>query len=107
MTVPHIWNGEYWWCQRCGKRSPDPCTCECHEDFCLSHHRREPDLPGDYKVCGECLHVWRTEQEFREDEARAFNTYVCSRPDMRDMTITPEEVDPTTVYSCPLCTHDF
>lgn len=106
MSAPHQWHGDHWTCLQCGQNSDDPCVCLCHDDVCYTHHRREPELPGDYKVCGECCHVWRTEIEFRTDEANAHNSLLATYPNSYPF-MKPEDVVPGEVYSCPLCTHDF
>jgi hypothetical protein len=36
-------------------------------DYCAYHGEREPITPDTYKVCGECLHAWQTEDEFVKD----------------------------------------
>jgi hypothetical protein len=61
---------------------------------CQIHQRPEPDLPGDFKACGECWHVWRTEAEFRADLAEWHGEAAWTMP-----------LD--QVWACPLCTHDF
>lgn len=69
-------------------------------------HGDEPAREGDYRICHECGHIWRTETEFRTDEAHAFNEFMRTHGD--DITrMTPTDVDPAKVYSCPLCAHDF
>lgn len=51
-------------------------------------HGPEPSLPGDYKACMECVHVWRSQESFEADcEAAGIN--------------------PIRAFFCPLCTHDF
>lgn len=61
--------------------------------ICHIHNVPEPDLPGDYKVCGECWHVWRSEDDFRLD---------CDDwgPDFAVSNLSE-------VWFCPLCTHAF
>lgn len=68
---------------------------ESDAPVCWIHRRPEPDLPGDYNACGECWHVWRTEAEFRADLEEWAEQGI------------PVPDDLSTVYSCPLCTHDF
>lgn len=64
------------------------------EIICLIHDRPEPDLPGDFRACGECWHVWRRESDFREDLAEAEG----------EVALT---MDLDLVFTCPLCAHDF
>lgn len=66
-------------------------------DWCAIHNRSEPLRDGDFKVCGECFHVWRTRAGFMLDVTREYGT---------DPT-WDVPTDPAKVYACPLCTHDF
>ena len=86
--------------------------CTCRTDYvdqvnpaCLLHavdpgcfwHREEP-IPEDfYRVCGECLHCWPTPEELMVDVATI----------ARQVGLTAIPADPATVFSCPLCAHDF
>lgn len=72
--------------------SPDITEQDQQVPVCFIHHMPEPDLPGDFKACGECWHVWRSEAEFQHDVDTAYGYHV---PDL------------ALVWSCPLCTHDF
>jgi hypothetical protein len=67
-------------------------TATAWTPVCWIHGVPEPDLPGDYKACGECWHVWRTAEEFQHDADEARGEH---------------EPDLDRVWSCPLCTHDF
>lgn len=55
-------------------------------------------MSGDFKLCGECYHVWRTQAEFEND---------C-RELAKSMSMgamgSPVDLDPPF---CPLCSHDF
>lgn len=66
-----------------------------YEPWCF-WHGPEPTLPGDYKACGECLHVWRTEAEWRADVER-IDAELGGRPGGPDYDM----------FFCPLCSHDF
>lgn len=79
--------------------------------ICAIHRVPEPDLPGDYKSCGECVHVWRTEEEFvadvrrdRELHTQAQQRYEPTAP--AGFEAKPEG-DPREQPFCPLCHHDF
>ena len=62
-------------------------------DWCYSHGRFEPPAEGDFKVCFECSHIWRTRDEFLADvEVGCREAGVPMDPDLP---------------FCPLCTHDF
>ena len=56
-------------------------------------HGYEPTRPGDYRACGECLHVWRTR-----------DAYVASVHQLCREMRWPE-VDELDM--CPLCSHDW
>jgi hypothetical protein len=63
---------------------------------CLIHDSFEPDMPGDYRACGECWHVYRSEWEL-----------LIAHNALALMWGEPLETDGSRVYSCPLCCHDF
>lgn len=75
--------------------------------WCVIHGEYEPDQPGDYKACGECCHVWRTEQEFIDDVLNAYSEHAAAMKLFHGTTIGPYEGDPRQDPVCPLCTHDF
>jgi hypothetical protein len=66
--------------------------------YCVTHHVDEPDLPGDYRACGECRHVFRTPEELIAAEIENFGDHYRK--------IIDGEVKPP-MYVCPHCTHDF
>jgi hypothetical protein len=69
-------------------------------DVCF-WHGYEPMRDGDYHLCGECWHVWRTQADFAADVRKLGDDLVWSyRPDSE---LTPD----STVLSCPLCAHDW
>jgi len=73
--------------------------------FCFVHAAYEPDLPGDYRVCGECCHVYRTMWDLLLAELHFWRSGVMAG------WVHPLEVppfgDPDRIFACPLCTHDF
>jgi len=72
-------------------------------EWCASCHRLEGDLPGDFRPCLECGHVFRTAEELLEAEnklRRMFNERFTD-------TYFPPVTDVETIHSCPLCTHDW
>jgi hypothetical protein len=73
--------------------------CECGKvvtggHHCWIHHCNESHLPA-YRVCGECLHIW-TMQALLAAHAELVNKYLL-------IPVT----DPSYVFACPLCAHDF
>lgn len=62
---------------------------------CGVTHTYQPD---DYRVCGECGHLFRTEQDLIDATKRLFV----------EMGFAPELVTGSGgIYSCPQCTHDW
>lgn len=63
------------------------------------HHGDEPLYPTDYRLCFECGHVYRTEDELVRAHLEI----------LRSLDEPPQEPDHhgETIYACPLCTHDF
>lgn len=74
---------------------------------CAIHRTPEPDRPGDYRTCGECLHVWRTEADFVADERRARREHGDAMLRYEGGRPPPDTSDPRAAVVCPLCTHDF
>lgn len=72
---------------------PEPEPERNMDDWCAWHNRPEPLTENDFRLCGECLHVWRTRDEFLADvEAACREAGVPMDPDLP---------------FCPLCTHDW
>lgn len=63
-------------------------------EWCSWHHQVEPSLPGDFKACFECGHVWRTRAAFEAD---------CEWAAWEHGVPFPHADQPF----CPLCIHDF
>jgi hypothetical protein len=84
------------------KPAPEGVAILSDGPVCYIHGVVEPDLPGDYKVCAECWHVWRTEAEFRVDVAAVYSDRT-----LWDGVVEPVPDDLSKVWACPLCTHDF
>jgi hypothetical protein len=61
------------------------------DGWCEWHQRVEPDLPGDYRACGECWHVFRTAGEV-ESVLR----------ERMGIISTADEIS-----ACPYCAHDW
>jgi len=59
-----------------------------HEDLCYSCGKKEIPAENDFLKCGECFHIFRTEQELI-----ALDWFGPGSP--------------TEIYACPLCAHDF
>jgi hypothetical protein len=68
------------------------------EDWCYAHYRCEPLRDGDYRICFECFHVFRT-----ADELIAAHRAVLEQI---GSTLNPR-TDPEAIFSCPECSHDF
>jgi hypothetical protein len=62
-------------------------------DHCFAHGVDEPLRPGDYRICFECGHVYRTREDFLAEVAKG-----CAEAGVPS--------DPEQPF-CPLCTHDF
>lgn len=88
------------------------------EDWCMIHNRSEPVRPGDYRICGECWHVFRTAEELVAETHRAEldswkfwrSAAAVQQPAERERwlaTALPERRDPEKIFACPHCTHDF
>lgn len=58
----------------------------------MSCDKHEPERRGDYRICGECGHIFRTEADLIAED---------DKWEMR-----PGKTG-DTIYMCPLCTHDF
>ena len=70
------------------------------EEFCY-FHGWEPDLPGDYRACLECAHIFRTEQELVD----AHNAILEEMKKYGD--VGPPATNAEEIWACPHCTHDF
>lgn len=74
---------------------PHEPTPECIAGLvhCHIHNEDERDRPGDYRVCGECWHVFRTATElvrvYRETSQIKLPIYI----------------DPDMIDFCPYCAH--
>jgi len=62
---------------------------------CFSHPDEAPPAPGDYRVCGECGHTFRTEAELIAEHKTYFTEAEWPAQEGRE------------IYACPVCTHDF
>lgn len=73
-----------------------PLTTELeHYTPCMIHGVSEPDLPGDYKTCAECWHVYRSPWALLVELNKLFGWS------------EPLATDVSRVLACPLCCHDF
>lgn len=72
------------------------------QSWCYGCMRCEPLREGDYLVCGECFHVFRTSEELvSADVAIAQRVAEWNGFDEPD----PRPAD--QIASCPVCAHDF
>jgi hypothetical protein len=67
------------------------------DEHCYIHLIDEPDEPN-YRICGECHHVYRSAEELVEAERDNY-------PWTNAKVVGDHEEPP--MYACPLCTHDF
>lgn len=82
-------------------------TRVAHE-ICVIHRAYEPSQPDDYRACGECCHIWRTEQEFVDDVLAARASHVEGSLRYDGIVVDPGVFgSPLEEPSCPLCSHDF
>lgn len=72
-------------------------------EHCYIHNRHEPSLPGDYRACLECGHVYRTPWEVMLELLFLYRHWFNMGWDKFLQPIPPAD----EIYSCPLCTHDF
>lgn len=81
------------------------CATHAH---CLSCGLDEIDRPGDYRVCGECCHIFRTEQDLLAAERALLQSFAKFYPEgpQRDRALQGH-VSGAAVLSCPLCSHDW
>lgn len=77
------------------------------EDMCAIHDQREPSLPGDYKTCGECGHVWRTEADFVRTVLTNYEAHITATLLYAGTQLGPYRGDPREQPYCPACTHSF
>jgi hypothetical protein len=61
------------------------------EQVCLIHHTVETGYDTSFRECGECYHVFQTEEELVEADAP-----------LRGCRIAGDQI-----LSCPYCAHDF
>jgi hypothetical protein len=71
----------------------------CHDMHYYAHDLDEPMLPGDYRVCLECRHVYRTPQELEE----AYDLAMASFTENGVKVLPPAG----GIDCCPYCGHDF
>lgn len=73
--------------------------------FCFIHGVSEPDMPGDFRSCWECGHIYRSVWDLLLAELEFWRTGVMAG------WVHPLEVPPfgdaERISSCPLCAHDF
>lgn len=73
--------------------------------FCFIHGVSEPDLPGDYRSCWECGHIYRSVWELLLIELAFWQRSV--REGWASVDDGGPIIDPDLIWSCPLCAHDF
>lgn len=75
-------------------------TKACDADHCYSHDEDEPMRTGDYILCGECFHVFRTGEELVAAYLDNWPLKEIPKPDAAT-------VNPDKITFCPHCLHDF
>lgn len=75
---------------------PHEPTDTCWGVHCFSHNVDEPHEPC-FRYCGECYHVFPTEQALIDDDNAVWASYGQTVPNR----------DPDDIHCCPHCTHDF
>lgn len=64
-------------------------------DLCFVHGVAEPLRPGDFRLCAECGHVWRTIEDYVQDVRELCLDMHWPLPTEQDLPF------------CPLCSHDW
>lgn len=87
------------------------------DSWCYIHNQCEPLRPTDYKVCGECFHVFRTEGELIRSHLLIVQMMSMSWPfeGMLDdrlrlpkiLTLSRGDLQGSDIHICPHCVHDF
>lgn len=87
--------------------------------FCYGHVRWETFLPHSFRSCVECGHQWRTAKDLiMDDQAmvldmkRNWPKYESNPYEGWCPPIIPTDAASVwrmanTIYTCPVCTHDF
>ncbi len=77
------------------------CSPDC-PDYCFSCNAHEPLEPTYYRVCGECLHVFRTEADLL-----LLHNEILDELSVSAVTAVKKVTSGEQVFSCPKCIHDF
>lgn len=72
------------------------------QSWCYGCMRCEPSREGDYLVCGECMHVFRTEAELVEQDLTVAQRVAEW---MGAGELLPRSA--SEIIVCPVCAHDF
>jgi len=94
------------------RHDPGAEGCAGMEDHCLIHHVDEPDNGDVYRVCGECLHVFVTEEDLQREDMIIRNQMWQAGLNQggnvkADHSGVPTSKPGSEIYHCPLCAHDF
>jgi hypothetical protein len=109
--------GEYLETYQGIREKHDPGYSKCvHADHCYIHHVDEPYTNDVYRVCGECHHVFVTEEDLQR-ERMVIMTQIWQDGVRRrvnepgnepvDHGDAPVNVPGSEIFHCPLCAHDF
>jgi len=83
--------------------------------WCYIHNQCEPLRPTDYRVCGECFHVFRTEAELIRSHLLVLQSlgkhhYPHELDDhgrLPKILTYKSTIKGIEIYTCPHCAHDF
>ena len=107
--------GEFLKTYRGNRQRHQPGTTGCDSvDHCYTHHVDEP-APGSanvYRECGECFHVFVTEEDLQREDVNARTRVWQAGLGVGGMPTADHSGAPTgrpgsDIDSCPLCAHDF
>ncbi len=84
-------------------------------NYCHSCNAHFPEVPGDsalnwFRVCGECLHCWKTEADLIEHDYRVqLEMYDPNYgdPDEWGGGPPPDYRGADQIHVCPCCGHDL
>lgn len=77
-------------------------------------HGYEPVPAGCFRICGECLHAYASEQELLDahndvlaDMQARKRSHKIPLDDLFEASATDPAVSADQVHCCPMCTHDW
>jgi len=79
-------------------------------NWCAYHNRKEePTVAEPYMGCGECWHIWNTEQELMDDYNKMMDEIEqeVNEGYTEPIAIFIRKTNGWQLMTCPLCSHDF